>query len=307
VAKDRRKTGKEQPDADTAAYANEKPGALQFIPAPNDIEMSSPFTKDASKSSNYVSEGEEEESSKTRISKGYKKGRRGMVIRNKYKHLKIYYVNIRGIKSKMTTLSEIILEEKPNIICLNETLLKEEENIDIKKLYKFYNNNEKENKWGVTIGIENALKHITVEVDRKSDDFESLWVKISNDRIKLRIGNIYAPQESRTEIEVYERMYDHIKQHKQETEKLNEKFLVVGDFNCKIGEKNNLKGETGTTKSGKILKQMVKEQNISILNKNKKCIGKWTRIQGDQKSVIDYAMIDKMDGEHLKKMVEQIY
>ena len=146
-----------------------------------------------------------------------KKSRRGKVIKNKFKNLKIYYVNIRGVKSKIDTLTNIIEEEKPHIICLNETLLKENQNIDINGQYRFYNNNENTDKWGVSIGIDNRLNNVTVEVDRKSEEFESLWLKISNDRIKIRIGNIYAPQESRTKLEVYENMYEHIQYHKQES------------------------------------------------------------------------------------------
>ena len=213
-----------------------------------------------------------------------KKGiRRGKLIRNKFKTFSVYYVNIRGVKSKLNTLKEIINEEKPNVICLNETHLEKNENIEIKG-YSFYNNNNKEGKGGVSIGIQNNLKHISVEIDRKTEEYETLWIKISNDKIKIRIGNIYAPQESRTDIKCFEKMYNHIKSHKLETEKLNEKILIIGDFNCKVGniEINNKKV---ITKSGKLLKQMTKEQDLSILNDSVICKGVWTRILGKQKSV----------------------
>ena len=47
-------------------------------------------------------------------------------------------------------------------------------------------------------------------------------------------------------------MYNHIKFHKLETEKLNKKIIIIGDFNCKICnvEINNKKE---ITKSGKLL------------------------------------------------------
>ena len=52
---------------------------------------------------------------------------------------------------------------------------------------------------------------------------------------KLRIGCIYAPQESRAKKEVFEDMYEHIKGHIQEARKRGERILITGDFNGKIG------------------------------------------------------------------------
>ena len=122
-----------------------------------------------------------------------------------------------------------------------------------------------------------------------------MWLLVSNERIKLRVGCVYAPQESRTKIEVYEEMYEHVKFHKMEADKKGEKVVIVGDFNCKIGKQ--------VTKSGKVLNETVKVSEMKILNKNEKCKGKWTRIQGEQKSTLDYVMVDKKDEKHLKKMI----
>ena len=226
---------------------------------------------------------------------GKKKVRRGKPIRNKFKNFKIYYVNIRGIKSKMTELKRIIREERPHVICLTETLLRPSEWVEIDKNYKFYHNSEHEDKWGIAIGVDRRLDNITIEIERKSLDYESLWLLMSNDRVKVRIGNIYAPQESRTKIEVFEGMYEHIRGHKMEADKKGEKVIVMGDFNCKIGKQ--------PSKSGKVLKQVVKESGMVVLNQHEKCEGKWTRIQGEQKSTIDYVLVDKVDGKYLKKMV----
>ena len=42
---------------------------------------------------------------------------------------------------------------------------------------------------------------------------------------------------------------------------------------------------------------------MEILNKLEICEGKWTRIQGNKKSILDYAMVNKGDGNYLNKMV----
>ena len=42
---------------------------------------------------------------------------------------------------------------------------------------------------------------------------------------------------------------------------------------------------------------------MEILNKLEICEGKWTRIQGNKKSILDYVMVNKGDGNYLNKMV----
>ena len=60
-----------------------------------------------------------------------KKTRRSKTNQNTFKNMSIYYINIRGVKSKINSLREIVEEQNPHIISINETLLgKEEKNRD---------------------------------------------------------------------------------------------------------------------------------------------------------------------------------
>ena len=68
----------------------------------------------------------------------------------------MYYNNIRGVKSKINTLEEIIKDVNPHIICLTETHLGKDENIIVDN-YAFIHNNNKEGKGGVSIGVRNVL------------------------------------------------------------------------------------------------------------------------------------------------------
>ena len=214
----------------------------------------------------------------------------------------MYYNNIRGVKSKINTLEEIIKDVNPHIICLTEAHLGKDENIIVDN-YTFIHNNNKEGKGGVSIWLRNDIKHMCIEISRETKEYETLWIKISNNKnINIRIGNIYAPQECRTKEKVILNMYNHISKQKTETEKLDEKIIVVGDFNCKIGNKiNNNKDEI--SKYGKIFLKMVEEQEFAILNTHNKCDGKWTRIENGKKSVIDYVLTSNNDKEHLNKMI----
>ena len=56
------------------------------------------------------------------------KARRGKRIKNALKHFTIFYQNIRGIKSKVDSLTKTVDDTNPTIICLIERhILKEEE------------------------------------------------------------------------------------------------------------------------------------------------------------------------------------
>ena len=49
------------------------------------------------------------------------------------------------------------------------------------------------------------------------------------------------------------------------------------------------------SKAGKIFKSMCKDTGLCILNAHTKCQGKWTRVEKDKKSVLDYALIRRED------------
>ena len=60
---------------------------------------------------------------------------------------------------------------------------------------------------------------------------------------------------------------------------------MLGDFNSKTrGARDN---------SGKELERMVKEMDCAIVNELQVTTGKWTRVENDKKSVLDYMLVDK--------------
>ena len=79
---------------------------------------------------------------------------------------------------------------------------------------------------GMLIGISNEIKHISTIVEKKNEVGESMWMVIDNNKVKIRLGLIYAPQESRTKKEKLKLMYEDIKyQVSQADEKLQKTLL----------------------------------------------------------------------------------
>ena len=119
-------------------------------------------------------------------------------------------MNIRGIKKKQNSLREVIQEENPTIIALAETLLEGKEEIEFEGYKVIPKNINEEGGRGILIAVKNGLEHITKEVMVDQDPGEQMWIKISNEKIKLRVGLVYAPQENKTKLPELVKMYKKI-------------------------------------------------------------------------------------------------
>ncbi len=201
------------------------------------------------------------------------------------------YVNIRGYKSKFESLLEKIEEIEPTIFSITETHLMEAQYIKKIKGYVLYRNDRDNYGGGIIIGVKEELQNICTVVEKSNEVGETLWIVIDNNKVKLRIGTVYAPQETRTSKDTLKVMYGKIKSQILMGKERQQSLLLMGDFNCKIGEE--IKGnKPDVTMGGRMLLKMEKQNNLTILNRSEKCKGLWTRVQGDSRSVLDYILIN---------------
>ena len=67
------------------------------------------------------------------------------------------------------------------------------------------------------------------------------------------------------------------------------KIMIVGDLNAHMGnDEEGIKDnheEIGIR--GKEYRRMIKQNDLVLVNNTKKCRGKWTRIEGDKKAILD--------------------
>ena len=217
------------------------------------------------------------------------------------KTTKILYNNINGIKSKKMSLKRIIEKEKPTVIGIAETKLKENEVVEIEG-YEIKRIDRKSEGGGVLLAYKKCLKNITVVVREEQKEEEMLWIKINNTKIKLRIGIVYMPQEKDTKLEVIKGIYKKIEEEVQRAAENKECVIVMGDFNCKVGEA--IQGNTQElSKGGRVLLSMCKKLGLTIVNQEKCCKGTWTRIVNEKKSVLDYFITTKNDIHTVDEMV----
>ena len=197
-------------------------------------------------------------------------------------------------------MEEIIKEEDPTMVVMVETKLNENAKQTIEG-YKTIAMNRNEDGGGLMIAIKNELANVVVVLEEIETPAEMMWLLLSNTKVNVRIGVVYAPQESRTKAKDLKEMYKYIQKQIEEAKRHKQKVLIIGDFNCKIG--NHIQGNKDEiTKGGKLLLKMVEKMELEIMNCNNVCEGKWTRVQGNGKSVLDYVIMDKDTAYITKKM-----
>ena len=76
----------------------------------------------------------------------------------------------------------------------------------------------------------------------------------------------------------------------------------MGVMNGKIGDLIH-GNKKEISKGGKIMINMIKENNMVILNSLEKCQEKWTRSSGREKSIIDYIMIGEEDENGVESII----
>ena len=135
------------------------------------------------------------------------------------------------------------------------------------------------------------IKTIVIEVERFTDIGFIEWLLVDNGRIKIRLGVVYAPQETVTSAKDLEKMYNNIQKHAMIADNEKQILLLVGDFNCKVGKFIDGNKET-VTKGGRLLLKLIRNNNLYLINSlSEKTKGLWTRLQGIQKSVIDHQFL----------------
>ena len=231
-----------------------------------------------------------------------KKTRRGMRNKNALKAFTIMSDNVRGIKSKTASIQEIIETERPAIIGLSETKLKKGDGFKIPGyIVKRADRGGDRDGGGVMFAYKETFEHIIKVVREEKELAEMLWIRLNNNVVRARIGIVYMPQEETKSVAELKKIYRIVEEEIETALQQNQNLVIMGDFNCKIGA--TIPGNMEKiTKGGRILLKIINKYNLCVLNSEKICSGKWTRIEGQEKSVLDYVIVKKEDKDLFTSM-----
>ena len=219
-------------------------------------------------------------------------------IKNELKQFKIIYQNIRGIKSKVDSLAEMVEDQKHAIVCLVE-----KEEVAIPGYETIYRYDKSANSGGILVAVKNNIKTVTMQTHKQEQVGEGLSILIDNKKTKLKLGVIYVPQENTTPNKELKKTYQEIKDRIEQARQQCQNMINLGDFNAKTGVR--IKGNKETvTKGGRQIVKLVDKQDKVILDEESEiCKGLWTREQGEENSVIDYVITNKETLQKRRKLI----
>ena len=203
------------------------------------------------------------------------------LIESNVSDLNIIHLNIRGLKSKINDLNELLVKLKnPEIMILNETWLKESDNKRIILPNYKYEGIPRNNKKGGGVGFlitTDILYRIRNDLipDDKTMSCEQCYIEIKNNTEKVIIGTMYRPPSTN--------ISEFINTFNTQIDKINKK-----GYECIIGLDHNLD----------LLKQSVHSKTQEflecILDHNLlPTITKPTRISKTSATLIDNILISK--------------
>ena len=210
------------------------------------------------------------------------------------------YANIRGMKSKINGLIEILHDQNPEVFLLTETQLKADTGIQIKGYTMFSRARSNGSGGGVAILVRNdELKHVAPHISDR--DTEIIWISVRQKNSEpIFIGSYYGKQESRTSKDEIEREMALLQEEIMEMSNEGEIFLAM-DGNAKL----NILGE-GLSRNGKLLNQVFQNTSLTLMNTTNKCKGKVTRkstTNAQEFSAIDFIVAS----ENVAKWIKSVH
>ena len=183
----------------------------------------------------------------------------------------------------------IINEVKPQIIALCETKLASGQTIkNALPDYEICQRSTKAGQKGMAICVRrNTFKSILDVTSSTIDDIIVVRIEMATDTVRVILG--YAPQEN-DKTETREEFFTELEMEIAKSKMADELPLVVGDMNAKISMNNNTLEPI--TANGKLLIELIKNQELDVLNYHDKCVGKWTHVirTTNSPSVLDYIL-----------------
>ena len=177
-----------------------------------------------------------------------------------------------------------------NILCLTETHHKVERFVCNKKLEKFETMRLEPDKGGGGLQI----------LTRKCDGLE--FEKIENENrdileiegsclgIDMKIILVYFDVDKGPKgIVRNKKIRENIEERIENNEKKG--LIIMGDFN---GHLNILEKDRKNDKNGDMVLEWMEEFNLKLMNATEKCRGTYTRIVGDQKSALDFILVNRI-------------
>ena len=231
-----------------------------------------------------------------------KKTKRG---KKKKRSIMFYYNNINGIKSKYTSLVNIIKRQvKPEVFAICETKLNNQSKLrHLFPDYELVTRTCKQGKGGLLIAVQRNVFMNVVGVTSSLSKNILVARLVVSPYFAVRLILVYGPQETES-VEEREFFMMEVSIEIQKCVDNGDVPMVIGDFNAKVEKVGD--SVVPVSPNGKLMmSNVVQEHGLNIVNFTDKCIGKWTHVvrTTDEKSILDYLIVPKVLLDSIDEMV----
>ncbi len=208
---------------------------------------------------------------------------------------------MRGLKSKVKDIISLTKEKEIDILVFTETKLSDKENRRIDG-YKNHRLNRQTRAGGVIVYYKEDLD---VKLVKKNKECETVWIKICGEE-DLVLGGVYSPCEDNVSTkEISEFVRELEKDYAEIRNNITDNIMMVGDFNAHVG--NDEDGIAGNNerigRNGHEYRRFIKERRLILGNNTCKCFGKWTRVEGEKKSILDLTLTSSTSFERIESIL----
>ena len=215
-------------------------------------------------------------------------------IKETRNNLRVMYTNIDGIVSSLLELKDYIRKSKPDVVCLTETKLKEE--IQLGTIVEGYNIWRKDRKGktggGVLILVKDDILVEEVEFGDGMAETMGIVIKTKGGERRKIIVTYIPPKTNAWKLEEYKEMQYDVWRCLDDMIRQSRKVLLVGDFNCKDinWEEMEVKGNANPW-SDKLIQ-------LALVNTMDQWVDEITRCRGEEEpSLIDLVFTKKPESK----------
>lgn len=207
-------------------------------------------------------------------------------------------LNVQGLTKQKLMEIESLMKKDIEIFCLTETQQKVDKTRVSKGLIKIESMRKENDKkgGGLMILYRNSERNNLQKMDAKHDDILLVKGNINNKNIVIML--VYFTAGNKRDDN------DRNKVIREKCEKIireakDSAFMVLGDFNGHIG----FLGYQKIDKKGEMIIEWMNDHNLTLLNAKEETEGVYTWERNNQKSVIDYVLVNEKMEEWFEDMI----
>ena len=221
------------------------------------------------------------------------------------KQLTVCGTNANGIKSKKESLRNLLDNEQPQVFMIQETKVKHKNQIKADGYEIFEKVRKSKGGGGLMIGVSKDIQATPVDVSPQDSEIEILVTEMNLESMKIRFLTAYGPQEDDNEDRINQ-FYVSLEEEIVKCEQEGCGLIIEMDANAKLGREIIHNDPHPMSNNGKLLHDIIKRRDCSVINASEKCTGTITRSRQKagikEESIIDFVIVNAIVLPYVQNM-----